>query len=423
MRSLMSCELISGWSARATSTVSILGESACRPSRSDETWPASGSGLRTTVTGKARTASSMRSAWWKSTTTSSSTPAPESAISWRRISGTPPSSSRLLGRLPMREPEPAASKTAPTTSRLYRPPPPLRMQPMSVSAAGIFSRSSRFDRYRCGFFLCAAATTATARCSFNRGGGLGGHERDFWALGLSDRHTAASRSDHGGENRQGNFFWRVRTDGLTSGRDDAGHAVGIFTRRNQALAQHTGLSLAGHEPEVAGRQGQRCLQALQVAAALGGHHRVAAAAQLLTHAGGIVAVQYAGGVRVVAALCAFGHQSHAQANAGRQPRQRPRHRRITEHGELGGGQHGVDEELQCAARMAGHAELQHVAQRALGGLVGRGDADALWLAAGQRLAHGFHHGGLGAAAADPAVDLAVGGDERLVAGLGWSGRL
>jgi hypothetical protein len=31
---------------------------------------------------------------------------------------------------PMREPEPAANNTAPTVTRLYKPPPPLRMQPM-----------------------------------------------------------------------------------------------------------------------------------------------------------------------------------------------------------------------------------------------------------------------------------------------------
>src|SRR6185295_9543532 len=117
----MSCTSIRGWSASVTITASSRGDSACSPMRTDDAWPSSGFGLRTIEIGKWLTAASIESAWWPSTSTTSSTPAPDSATSWRITSGTPPSSSSAFGRPPRRDPAPAASSTAPTVVRLYRP--------------------------------------------------------------------------------------------------------------------------------------------------------------------------------------------------------------------------------------------------------------------------------------------------------------
>ena len=113
-----------------TTTASNFPVKAVRPKLSDAPWvESSSSSFLAIVIGNPAISASTRSLWWPVTTTSSSTPAPESAISCRLISGTPAISIRLLGMDPIRRPSPAAITTAPTTSRLYRPPPPLRIQP------------------------------------------------------------------------------------------------------------------------------------------------------------------------------------------------------------------------------------------------------------------------------------------------------
>ena len=117
------------------------------------------------------------------------------------------------------------------------------------------------------------------------------------------------------------------------------------------------------------------------------------------------------------------HHRHPQAHTGGQAHQRTRHGRVAHHHQCGRGQDRVNEQLQRAARMAGHAELEHIAQIAFGAFIRWCDADFASLPVEQRTAHGFDDRRLGAATTDPAVDLPIGGDDRFVARLARGGRL
>jgi len=126
-------------------------------------------------------------------------------------------------------------------------------------------------------------------------------------------------------------------------------------------------------------------------------------------------------LREIVGAGAKGQQGHRKTDARCQVQQGTRDRRIADQHQGGGRQHRIDEELERAAGMAGHAELQHVVELHLAALgLGR-DADLPRLPVTQRAAYRLDHGRLGAAAADPAVDAAFGADHSFVTRLGRSG--
>ena len=132
------------------------------------------------------------------------------------------------------------------------------------------------------------------------------------------------------------------------------------------------------------------------------------------HRGGVVAIDHAVCIRIVGHLRALRHQRHREADAWRQLHQAGSDRRAADDHHLGARQQRVDEELQRAARVARHAELEHVAEVAFVAFFGGRDADHASAAVLQGLPHGSYDGRLRTAAADPAVHLAIGSDDGFV---------
>jgi hypothetical protein len=185
---------------------------------------------------------------------------------------------------------------------------------------------------------------------------------------------------------------------------------------HQRRLQHRRLARTGDEEHLPCRHCQRGAQPLHIAPALRGHHHEGARRHLRSQVRGVVAGHHALGIGKAPCLGPVRHHRDRQPHARRQRRQRQRQRRIAHHHEPRARQHGVNKQLQRAAAVAGHAELEHVLQLALSALFRRRDANQARSPIGQRLAHRAQHRGLRAAAADPAALDALGTDHGLVAG-------